>query len=449
MKIAVIGSGVAGIYSALYLSNKGHQVTLIESAKEMGGLLRSVPGENGQNFDCGSHFLRDTGVEEIDQELFYPLSQEGWSRLSYLKIGTYFNGVYYDKSPFINTHALPKHLYEKGLVEMMSLPPHDGEGHSSCFSYLTSRFGETFTNHLFRPAIEKFMFEKIENLAPRAGDFFDLVRLLTLDPVVSREIKKAPWFDDRIGFHFSYEGLAGLNNYYPATGGIGQFIDEQVRKLQERGVTLLTQTQIQSVETKGQKITKIKSEKGEWDVEALVWTVPINAFNKLVKGPTLPAPKGLKILTSVLLDYTFDKPFDTDVYYSVCYDPSFKSFRIFYSPNTNSKWDYKDQYSTCVEVIVPYDKIEEVDLNQVEQELKTMRFVPANAKCTYARKRVEGAGFPQFTNAFVKAKEELLNASSEAFNNVLFVGKSSRKAFFMNSVLIETHNALKEFSENL
>ena len=42
MSILILGGGIAGINSAVYLGEQGHKVTLIEKEKELGGKLNNL-----------------------------------------------------------------------------------------------------------------------------------------------------------------------------------------------------------------------------------------------------------------------------------------------------------------------------------------------------------------------------------------------------------------------
>ena len=61
----IVGGGVIGIFSALLLAKAGHQVTIIEQSKELGGLHRTDT-VGAYEFDRGTHVPSVTGVKEID-----------------------------------------------------------------------------------------------------------------------------------------------------------------------------------------------------------------------------------------------------------------------------------------------------------------------------------------------------------------------------------------------
>ena len=66
----VVGGGIAGILSSILLKKKFDQVYLLEKENKLGGLLSSYKSKEGFEFDYGSHFLRDTGVSELDEILY-------------------------------------------------------------------------------------------------------------------------------------------------------------------------------------------------------------------------------------------------------------------------------------------------------------------------------------------------------------------------------------------
>ena len=78
MKLAVIGAGWAGLAAAVQATRDGHQVTVFEAARTLGGRARAVPGtlpdgrdvllDNGQHILIGAYtdtlrLMRDVGVD--------------------------------------------------------------------------------------------------------------------------------------------------------------------------------------------------------------------------------------------------------------------------------------------------------------------------------------------------------------------------------------------------
>ena len=75
MKTAVVvGGGIAGILSAILLKKRFEEVYLIEKGKTLGGLLKSYRNQDGIEFDYGTHFLRETGIPQLDKILLVLLN---------------------------------------------------------------------------------------------------------------------------------------------------------------------------------------------------------------------------------------------------------------------------------------------------------------------------------------------------------------------------------------
>lgn len=86
MTILVIGGGWSGLSAAVRLSQQGHAIQLLESAKQLGGRARSVNWQgmevdNGQHLMIGAYqrtlsLLKTLGTEEQDLFLRLPLKME-------------------------------------------------------------------------------------------------------------------------------------------------------------------------------------------------------------------------------------------------------------------------------------------------------------------------------------------------------------------------------------
>lgn len=77
-KVAIVGGGPAGLSAAYYLSCMGHEVTIFEARKHLGGMLRyGIPNyrlprklldqEIQWILDCGVHVKTDTFVEDLQK----------------------------------------------------------------------------------------------------------------------------------------------------------------------------------------------------------------------------------------------------------------------------------------------------------------------------------------------------------------------------------------------
>ena len=58
-RLAVVGGGWAGLAAAVSATQAGHQVTLFEASRSLGGRARALPSTrpNGMLLDNGQHIL--------------------------------------------------------------------------------------------------------------------------------------------------------------------------------------------------------------------------------------------------------------------------------------------------------------------------------------------------------------------------------------------------------
>jgi phytoene desaturase len=72
MKITVIGGGLSGLTTSAYLAQQGHEVTLLEKNKTLGGRARVLKTKEGFTFDMGpSWYMMPEVIEQIFNELGY------------------------------------------------------------------------------------------------------------------------------------------------------------------------------------------------------------------------------------------------------------------------------------------------------------------------------------------------------------------------------------------
>ena len=96
MKSLVIGSGFGGIAAALRLRAKGHDVTLVEKHKDLGGRAR-VFKKNGFIFDAGPTVIT---APYLINELFELFNKKSENYINLKPLKTWYRFIFDDGSKF-------------------------------------------------------------------------------------------------------------------------------------------------------------------------------------------------------------------------------------------------------------------------------------------------------------------------------------------------------------
>ncbi|MEM9328482.1 MAG: FAD-dependent oxidoreductase, partial [Bacteroidota bacterium] len=111
-KVAIIGSGIAGIASAIRLAVRGNQVDLFEANEYPGGKLSEIRN-GGYRFDAGPSLFT---FPELVDELFKLAGEEPEDHFSYLRLDEVCRYFYEDGTrltAFADRQELVKELVAK------------------------------------------------------------------------------------------------------------------------------------------------------------------------------------------------------------------------------------------------------------------------------------------------------------------------------------------------
>ena len=96
MKTVIVGSGFGGLSAALRLKAKGHEVTLVEKHKDLGGRAR-VFEKNGFKFDAGPTVIT---APYLINELFQLFGKKAEDYLNIKPLQTWYQFVFEDGYKF-------------------------------------------------------------------------------------------------------------------------------------------------------------------------------------------------------------------------------------------------------------------------------------------------------------------------------------------------------------
>ncbi|HHH54712.1 MAG TPA: NAD(P)/FAD-dependent oxidoreductase, partial [Bacteroidetes bacterium] len=337
----VVGSGMAGLTTALSLIKKGKQVLLVEKNSVCGGLISSFEKE-GFRFDAGPRELVNAGlVKPMLQELGIDLPMlPNPVSLAVEDKQIVVNGEQslYDYADLLKEIYPDNPDYVDNIIREMQKIIAD----MKVLYGIDNPLFKKKKNLIIVPLFIKWLFKffrtmyRIKKLNLPFEDFIlKLSKNKSLNDIIGQHFfKNTPAF-----FALSYFAL--FNDYMYPEGGMGNFIHKLVEKYKELGGELKNDNTIVAINPED---NTIKTQTGEiYRYKNLVWAADLKYFYKNlktnVKNKKLNVQKS-KILSSRGAESVFSVFLATDE------PPEFfekvSSCHIFYTPNKRGLLDMKN-----------------------------------------------------------------------------------------------------------
>lgn len=277
-EIIVVGGGIAGLTSAVYLARQGQKVVLIEKNKECGGLVNSFT-HNGFHFEAGVRALEDAGI-------IFPMLKDLGIELevvkSYVSVGVE-NEIVHIKD--LNSLTEYKNLLVKLFPESKDEIDNVLKIIRKIMKHMDVLYG--IENPVFKdlkrdrafifkkllPWLPKFIFTvgKINRMnMPIEGYLESIIKDPALRDIISQHFfKNTPAF-----FALSYFSLY-LDYFYPK-GGVGKMSDALKDKLLEFGGEIITETKI--IEVSAEKCIVKDENNIAYGYDNLIWAADLKIF---------------------------------------------------------------------------------------------------------------------------------------------------------------------------
>ena len=185
-----------------------------------------------------------------------------------------------------------------------------------------------------------------------------LERVIAFDSGVMLGLMESPIIRSRLAYpdQLNLPDLRANNQkaLYPKKFGMTGFIEKLKRVLKERGVEILTETQISHMQIENSRISKVSliNKTGivkTIGVDNFLWTSgwPSIASELKVNFSDLAFQKGPEV---VFLNLVFDRPVNMGrLYYFYCYDEGYGSFRVTNYNNYCPTAEFSGKYPLCIE----------------------------------------------------------------------------------------------------
>jgi len=284
----VVGGGIAGLTSAVYLARSGQKVLLIEKNKEFGGLVNSF-SRDGFQFEAGVRALEDAGI------IFAMLKDLGIELevvKSHVSVGI--------ENEIVSIETIGDiQKYRQLLVKLF--PENESEIDElikiilKIMKHMEVLYGlenpafkdlKNDRNYLFKellPWLPKFIFTvgKINRMNMPVEDYLKtIVKNQSLrDMIAQHFFKNTPTF-----FALSYFSLY-LDYFYPK-GGVGKLAEVLKDKVLEYGGELKPETTV--VEVMADKCLVKDQNNCIYKYDKLVWASDLKTLYKIAKTEGLP-----------------------------------------------------------------------------------------------------------------------------------------------------------------
>ena len=257
MNSIVIGSGFGGIAAALRLKAKGHDVTLIEKHKDLGGRAR-VFKKNGFTYDGGPTVIT---APYLINELFELFKKDPENYIKLKPLQTWYQFVFEDKSKF-NYSGNENDM--KKQIENMS--KEDVEGYSKLVNFTKKIFDKGFTELSDVPFDKPFvMMQQLPALLKLKSykSVYSLVSSYVKNEKLRRMLSMHPLLVG--GNPFTTTLIYGLILYlekkwgiYYSMGGTGNIISGFEKLMNEVGIQIIKGHEVNKIILKEKKITGIQ-----------------------------------------------------------------------------------------------------------------------------------------------------------------------------------------------
>ena len=257
MNTVVIGSGFGGIAAALRLKAKGHNVTLVEKHKDLGGRAR-VFKRNGFTFDAGPTVIT---APHLIYELFELFNKNPKGYINFQPLDTWYRFVFDDGSKFDYSGN-----EQKMINQIKEINPDDVEGYEKLVNFTKKIFDKGFTE-LSEVPFDKpsFMIKQIPALLKLKSykSVYALVSSYIKNEKLRRLLSMHPLLVG--GNPFTTTSIYGLILYlekkwgiHYSIGGTGQIINGLEKLMIEEKIEIIKGREVTNIISRDNNIIGVK-----------------------------------------------------------------------------------------------------------------------------------------------------------------------------------------------
>ena len=154
-KIAIIGAGVSGLSSGIFLKNKGFEVTIFEKCSQPGGLIKCKRVNGSLYHICGGHIFNSKRQDVLDWFWSVFDKEKEFALADRNSVVLMPNGGFIPYPIENHMYMFDKQTQNLFIKDLLKMSQNSNIELHSFEDFLRHRFGETLYNLYFKPYNEK------------------------------------------------------------------------------------------------------------------------------------------------------------------------------------------------------------------------------------------------------------------------------------------------------
>ena len=261
--VAIIGAGLAGLTSAIYLRRQGIPVQVFEASPHLAGLARSFESGDGFTYDFGAHFITNRLAAAIGYSA-HCLDVPRYGETFWLRGGNCRYPFGFARRPRFVLSALAAKL-------------HFGSKPATAADWFRSKYGRVLANEVAIPITEAWSGAPAEDLSTAVGEKIPSSILRTfLLRVAGKMTRKTV----AIGYCHTLAESPHVWHVYPR-GGIGAMCQHMADEVRD---CIQTESPVEAILTQNGRAVGVRVKGKEHAAAAVVSTAPAHILAKLVQG---------------------------------------------------------------------------------------------------------------------------------------------------------------------
>lgn len=281
----VVGGGFKGMVGAHLLASKGLKVTLVEPAKVLGSVLRSVPWK-GFYLDKGCHlFCHD---DEISSSIVLSILEDDYEPVN-VKYASIFRGSKSEDTALVDMSVCGPETVRKILFEMTVCAARKVPIQKNLDQEFRVRYGDTAADLLNGPVYKTYQVDATE-LDANSLLLTQFERIGLLPKEAAELLKRLPEFDERLAMPSPENPMRFVPElsdkydyrfFYPKQRGLLGLCEKFETLLRNHGVSIQLGQAVEKLQVENEKVRIKLSDDTVLESDRVLWAAGPELYSQL------------------------------------------------------------------------------------------------------------------------------------------------------------------------